>query len=247
MNDGLGSKNVSTSNRFDVLGSDQISDNSDVWNAVKDAVEKACGSGIPILESVVKSWNEDMVKYYTEKWNNRIMRNGSHEQQLEFEIKNLSERIVLLNQNLNSNAKSNADMMMQKTVLTTRDSSDVSLRQCYDEAYRAELAKIGSLQKERDLLKVDLFILSKKPFDKDCKETWTDEMLEYYSSRCEDIRSDRINGHLSDMDGTHSLDEVEEVTTGSASFMTQNEVFNEVDMSLVQECGVPAPFDSNIK
>lgn len=136
---------------------------------------------------------------------------------------------------------------MQKTVLTTHDSSDVSLRQCYDEAYRAELAKIDSLHKESDLLKVDLFILSKIPFDKDCKETWTDEMLEYYSSRCEDIRSDRINGHSSDMNGSHSLEEVEEVTTGSASFMTHNDVFNDVDTSMAQECGAPAPYDSNIQ
>ena len=131
--------------------------------------------------------------------------------------------------------------------MTTHDSSDVSLSKCYDEAYREELAKVECLQKERNFLKVDLFILSNKPLDKECKDTWTDDMLEYYSSRCDEIKSDRINGHLSDMDGACSLDEVEEVMTGSASFMTQNEVVNDVDTTMVEDCGAPASFDSNLQ
>ncbi|PWA34211.1 hypothetical protein CTI12_AA621350 [Artemisia annua] len=127
LKDVLGSKNVSTSNRFDALGSEQDSDSSEIWNDVKSQVVKACDSGIPILEGVVKGWNEDMIKYYTEKWNSRIMRNGSPEQQLELKLKSLSNRIILLNRNISVNAKMNAEKMMQKSVLTSHDNNDVSL------------------------------------------------------------------------------------------------------------------------
>ncbi|PWA36656.1 hypothetical protein CTI12_AA574180 [Artemisia annua] len=130
--DVLGSKNVSTSNRFDALGSEQDSDNSEIWNDVKSQVDKACNSGIPILEGVVK------------------------------------------------------------------EVCFVSFSKCYDEAYRVELAKVDSLLKERGFTEVDLFILSDKPLDNDRKATWTDEMVEYYSGRCEEIRSDKINGHKID-------------------------------------------------
>ncbi|PWA55663.1 hypothetical protein CTI12_AA245000 [Artemisia annua] len=139
--DVLGSKNVSTSNRFDASGSEQDIDNSEIWNDVKSQVDKACNSGIPILEGVVKGWNEDMIKYYTEKWNSRIMMNGSPEQQLELKLKSLSNRIILLNRNIAVNAKMNAEKMMQKSVLTSHDSNDVLFSKCYDEAYRVELAK----------------------------------------------------------------------------------------------------------
>ncbi|PWA59002.1 ulp1 protease family, C-terminal catalytic domain-containing protein [Artemisia annua] len=124
-NEVLGAKNVSTSNRFDVLGSEQDSDNSEFWNDVKSQVDKACNSGIPILEGVVKGWNEDMIKYYTEKWNTRIMMNGSPEQQLELKLKSLSNSIVLLNRNITVNAKMNAEKMMQQSVLTSHDSNDI--------------------------------------------------------------------------------------------------------------------------
>ncbi|PWA55905.1 zinc knuckle CX2CX4HX4C [Artemisia annua] len=132
--DVLGSKNVSTSNRFDALG------------------------------SVVKGWNEDMIKYYTEKLNSRIMMNGSPEQQLELKLKSLSNRIILLNRNISINAKMNAQKMMQKSVLTSHDSNDVSLSKCYDEAYRVEQFSGRKSPKEilqgwfRKLMEASLFI-----------------------------------------------------------------------------------------
>ena len=72
-------------------------------------------------------------------------------------------------------------------------------------------------------------------------------LMEYYLSRYEEIRSDRINGHNSEVGGSHSVNEVEEVTTGSASFMTQNEVVNDIDSSLVQASGGPASHKSIIQ
>ncbi|PWA51007.1 reverse transcriptase zinc-binding domain-containing protein [Artemisia annua] len=224
--DVLGSKNVSTSNHFDALGSEQDSDNSDIWNDVKSQVDKACNSGIPILEgvvkgwnedmingnndnkkneqkknlgnkssnkngnvsksgdgsnlkdvlgsknvstsnrfdvlgSVVKGWNEDMIKYYTEKWNSRIMMNGSPEQQLELKLKSLSNRIILLNRNISVNAKMNAEKMMQKSVLTSHDSNDVSLSvvkgwnedmiKYYTEKWNSRIMMNGSPEQQLEL------------------------------------------------------------------------------------------------
>lgn len=42
----LEDKNVSTSNRFDVLDHDNTSDDTELWNVVKDQVESACNSGV---------------------------------------------------------------------------------------------------------------------------------------------------------------------------------------------------------
>ncbi|PWA39017.1 hypothetical protein CTI12_AA576020 [Artemisia annua] len=114
---------------------DSISENNELWNEVKVQVEKACESGVPILESVIKGWSDTMIKFYMEKWNNRVMRSGSLEPQLEFTMKNLANRIIQLNQNLNNNAKLNAEIMMKNSGLTTQDNSDVSFRKFYDATY----------------------------------------------------------------------------------------------------------------
>ena len=83
--------------------------------------------------------------------------------------------------------------------------------------------------------------------ENDRKETWTEDMLDYYSSRCDEIKSDRINDHLDDMGGSGSVNEVEEETTGSARFVTQNEVSNVIDGSMAQLGGAFASHASSIQ
>lgn len=90
-------------------------------------------------------------------------------------------------------------------------------------------------------------MLSNKPLDEEHKDIWSDDMMEYYLARCKEIQSDRVNGQNSAVGGSLSVNEVEEVTTGSASFMTQNEVVNDIDSSLVQASGGPASHDSIIQ
>ncbi|PWA42653.1 hypothetical protein CTI12_AA542700 [Artemisia annua] len=124
----FGAKNVSMSNRFDVLGQDNVSNNIELWNEVKVQVTKACTSGVPILESVVKGWSEDMVKFYTEQWNNRVMMSGSREQQLEFKIKGLSNQISYLNRNINRNVKLNAAIRLKNLGVTNNLNKDASYR-----------------------------------------------------------------------------------------------------------------------
>ncbi|PWA38381.1 hypothetical protein CTI12_AA581910 [Artemisia annua] len=227
--DSSGVKRVATSNRFDLLMEEGVNEITDLWNEVKKQVATACNSGIPIAENVLKGWSADMVRFYTVKWNNRIMNNGSPQQHLEFKIKNLSNQIVQLNRNLNNNAILMADKMLKTSVLTTQDQRDILFNKFYDEAFRAELAKIEVLEKEKNLTEVDMFLLSNKPLDNDCKQSWNDDMINYYVSRCDEINSDRINGHSNDMGGIGSGDEVEEETSDADQFMVQNEITNAID------------------
>lgn len=69
-------------------------------------------------------------------------------------------------------------------------------------------------------------------------------MMDYYLSRCEEIRSDNINGHSNDMGYSNLVDEVEEDKSGSAQFMVQNEVSNAIDSSMVQNGGAVASHSS---
>ncbi|PWA92765.1 reverse transcriptase domain, Reverse transcriptase zinc-binding domain protein [Artemisia annua] len=141
MKDVSGAKNVATSNRFDLLRDDNACEEVDPWKEVKELVVAACNTGVPIDEVVLKNWNEDMIKFYSVKWNNRSKKSGYIKQQLESEMVSLVNQIVQLNRNLNRNSKLNAEKMLKNSVLTTKDASDVSLSKFYDAACRAELAK----------------------------------------------------------------------------------------------------------
>ncbi|PWA36691.1 zinc knuckle CX2CX4HX4C [Artemisia annua] len=81
-----GAKNVATSNRFDLLRDDNVCEEVDPWKEVKELVVAACNMGVPIDEVVLKNWNEDMIKFYSVKWNNRSKKSGYIKQQLESEM-----------------------------------------------------------------------------------------------------------------------------------------------------------------
>ena len=148
---------------------------------------------------------------------------------------------------MNNNAKFNAEKMVKSLGVTNNLSMDASYSKFYADAYKAELFKVEALLKEKRFYEVDLFLLSNKPLDEEHKDIWSDDMMEYYLARCKETKSDRVNGHNSAMGSPSSVHEVEEVTTGSASFMSQNEVVNDIDSSFVQASGGPASHDSIIQ
>nr|GEU94583.1 hypothetical protein [Tanacetum cinerariifolium] len=63
------------------------------------------------------------------------------------------------------------------------------------QTYKAEVNKVKDLKWERRKSEVDLFLLSRELLTKDIKDMWTDDTMEYYLERCDEIRSDEINGH----------------------------------------------------
>ena len=151
------------------------------------------------------------------------------------------------NRNIHNSAKYNAEKMMKNSVVTNGDKKDVSYDKFYSQCYKEELLKVEQLQKERGMVEVDLILISNKPLDDDLKDIWTDEMMEYYMMRCEEIKSDIINGHACDMESSAAIDEVEEDKSGSASFMTQDEVSEKVESSMAQMQGGVASHPSNLQ
>ncbi|PWA39333.1 zinc knuckle CX2CX4HX4C [Artemisia annua] len=167
---GAGAKNVAACNCFDLLRDDSASEEPDPWKEVKESVVVACNTGVPIAEDFLKGWNADMIKFYSVKWNNRANNSGHVKQQLDNEMKILVSQIVQLNRNLNKNSKLNAEKLLKESVVANQNVNDVSVNKFYDVAYRAELAKIEELQKEKNLIEVELFLLSNQPLDNDHKD-----------------------------------------------------------------------------
>ncbi|PWA86295.1 hypothetical protein CTI12_AA141150 [Artemisia annua] len=121
---GSGAKNVSTSNRFDLLRDDSASEEPDPWKEVKESVVDACNTGVPIAEDVFKDWNADLIKFYSVKWNNRAKNSGHVKQQLDNEMKSLVSQIVHLNRNLNKNSKLNAEKLVKESVVANQNVND---------------------------------------------------------------------------------------------------------------------------
>ena len=107
------------------------------------------------------------------------------------------------------------------------------------------MLKVKELQKQRGLAEVDLFLQSNKPLNEDLKDIWTDEIMEYYVQMSEEIISESNYGHYNDIGGSTGMNDVEEERSGSVDFMTQNEVTNVIDDSLVQMRGGLAAHPSN--
>nr|GEX29679.1 hypothetical protein [Tanacetum cinerariifolium] len=78
--------------------------------------------------------------------------------------------------------------------------------------------------------------------------TWSEMDLKMAKTyRCDEIKSDEINGHYADDGVLDSMDEVSEDTSGSASFVVQNDVGNGIDGSMAQMQGGLAYHPSNLQ
>ncbi|GJX40549.1 zinc knuckle CX2CX4HX4C containing protein [Tanacetum coccineum] len=216
---------ISVKNRFDVLNKDNDIEVSDVWDDVRARIAIACMSGIPIADEEVNKWPTDMVKLYKEKWKERSYANKSPAELKLIEVmESLHTRIVYLNRNLYENAHVNALRLVKEN----------------DEA------TVEELQWERRRVEVDLFMLSKMPLMDDFKEIYTEDMVEYFFERCEEIKNDAKNGHYADDSGSGNMEEVSEVVSGSANFIAQNEVSNDIDGSMAQMQGGLAAHPLNL-
>ncbi|GKA03855.1 RNA-directed DNA polymerase, eukaryota, reverse transcriptase zinc-binding domain protein, partial [Tanacetum coccineum] len=182
---------------------------SNVWEDVRARITTACNSGLPIAEEEINKWPDDIVKL-----------------------------IVQLNENLHVNARANALRLVKETDEATGVKSNSNMyTKFYDQSCREDLIKVEELQWERRRAEVDLFMLTKRPLMDDFKEIWTDDMVEYFLERCEEIKNDEKNGHYADDSGFDDMEEVGEDVSGSANFVTQNEVSSDIDGSMAQMQG----------
>ncbi|GJV21627.1 hypothetical protein Tco_1370647 [Tanacetum coccineum] len=177
--------------------------------------------GVPIVEDEMKGWSVDMVQLYEKKWKTRLYADKSPSKIRMIKLmESLNYKIGLANRSLHINAKATALKLVKDS----------------DEA-------IG----ERRKVEVDLFILSKRPLVDDIKDIWTDDMMEYFLDRCEEVKNDEKNGHYADDGVFDSMEEVGDDTSGSASFLSQNEVVNGIDTSMAQMQGGLADHPSNLQ
>ncbi|GJR58908.1 hypothetical protein Tco_1501070 [Tanacetum coccineum] len=210
---------ISVNNRFDALNKDNYVEVSDVWEDVRARITTACISGLPIVE-------EELIEV----------------------MESLHNRIVHLNKNLYENARANALELVKETDEAMGVKSNNSLyTKLYDQSCREDLMKVEELQWERRMDEVDLFMLSKMPLMDDFKEICTEDMVDYFLERCEEIKNDAKNGHYADDSGFDNMEEVGEDVSGSASFMAQNEVVSDIDGSMAQMQGGLAAHPSNLQ
>ncbi|GJT13943.1 RNA-directed DNA polymerase, eukaryota, reverse transcriptase zinc-binding domain protein [Tanacetum coccineum] len=221
VNDGLSSKN-----RFSVLNDEENSEDSVKWREFCSRIDIMCDMGRVVEEEEKISWSDKMLNYYSDKWKSRKDNILTPDDVLRGRIDELQEKIVLINRGVLKNAarvanKRIVDECAGKKVQSVYNSF-------YAEAYNADLDRVKELKWEKELLEVDLFILSKQPLTDSIKEFWTEEMIEYYEGACEEIRSNRINGHY---------DDVEDGSNATASFMTADNVSNLHDKSMADMQG----------
>ncbi|GJV21624.1 hypothetical protein Tco_1370644 [Tanacetum coccineum] len=102
----------------------------------------------------------------------------------------------------------------------------------YGEAYSKEAKRIEELVLNKQLAKVELFILSEKPLDDKIIECWTDEMIEFYEASV-GMNEQNINEKNKKIKVSKAMDdEVGKDLSAHAGFMTQNVVSNTVDASM---------------
>nr|GEU80501.1 hypothetical protein [Tanacetum cinerariifolium] len=199
---------VSIRNIFDVLNKDDVDSNSNNWKAL-----------------------------YEKKWQERPYADKSPSEIKVIKLmKSLRYKIGQANMSLNVNARTAALKLVKENDEATciKSSSDLC-NKCYEQYYREELLKVKELQWVRRKAESDLFILSRRLLVDDIKDIWTDDMMKYYSDRCDEIKNDEKNGHYADDGGLFYTDEVDEETSGSAGFVTQNEVFNGISNATKQD------------
>ncbi|PWA81703.1 hypothetical protein CTI12_AA185460 [Artemisia annua] len=130
---------VETKNRFDILGKENESMNTDMWNEVKNQVKVACNIALPISEDAMTSWNDEMVAYYMVNWKQRTANRSSPEQRLKSKMESIKNKIVHLNRNIHNSAKSNAEKLLRNSVVITGDKMDVSFDKFYSKCYKEEV------------------------------------------------------------------------------------------------------------
>ncbi|GJX07044.1 zinc knuckle CX2CX4HX4C containing protein [Tanacetum coccineum] len=152
------------------------------------------------------SWSDKMLNYYSDKWKSRKDNILTPDDVLRGRIDELQEKIVLINRGVLKNAarvanKRIVDECAGKKVQSVYNSF-------YAEAYNADLDRVKELKWEKELLEVDLFILSKQPLTDSIKEFWTEGMID-----------------------------VEDGSNATASFMTADNVSNLHDKSMADMQG----------
>ena len=138
----------------------------------------------------------------------------------------LDKDIVAGNKGIELNSKKKAE----QSVVYEMERSGVSRNQAfgvvYEEEYKKEVVRIQNLVLKRQLVEVELFIISEQPLNDVTKKGWTEDMIMFYESRiAKNMQSDDLTNEVGVDQSAH------------ADFMTQNIVSNSVDAAMANMMG----------
>ncbi|GJR07444.1 zinc knuckle CX2CX4HX4C containing protein [Tanacetum coccineum] len=169
------------------------------WQGIKINIDVACDMGVPIDE-------EESSR-----------------------IKILEGDICTSKNNFDVNFTIEAENKVVEEMENSGSSRNQAFDLVYNAAYSREFKRIEELVLKKQLAKVELFILSKKPLDDKVKEGWTYEMLEFYEARIAEDGQDE-NQDCKRMKFSYGVED--EVGEDLSDFMTKNVVSNTVDASM---------------
>ncbi|PWA45578.1 hypothetical protein CTI12_AA513710 [Artemisia annua] len=125
-----------------------------------------------------------------------------------------------------------AEDMVEGEMEATGVSRGQAFGEVYDSVCKEELKRIHELTLVKQLAEVELFVVSEQPFTSLIKESWTEDMIEFYENRfLGNIGSGNMEDNVSKSDEV-MVDEVGNDTTAHASFIIQNNASSSADAAM---------------
>ncbi|GKC42552.1 zinc knuckle CX2CX4HX4C containing protein [Tanacetum coccineum] len=201
-------------NSFSVLTYEVIEEGSEEWSQMKAKIDLACTLGMQIDVNEKRKWSKDLEKYYDDKCK--------------------AKNVAMV---ANKDANSLCPGLMKETGIT-RNQAYMKL---YNESYRKELLKLNEWRVEKQKTEVELFFYSEQVLTKEVRKTWTYEMIAQYECLIGEKVDDMIRDSFDQSVKECMEEDVAEEVTGTARFMTKDEVsnvINEVDTQMQGETNV---------
>ncbi|GJU08699.1 RNA-directed DNA polymerase, eukaryota, reverse transcriptase zinc-binding domain protein, partial [Tanacetum coccineum] len=177
----IAQRNFNTKNTFSVLAKYVDENTTNEEQGIRVNIDVAFEIGVPIDEEEAQKWPQDLQEYYRDKY--ARMENGDKRKLLLNKIRILEEDV----RSRRDNIKAKCQKLANEGVVYEMENSGNTRSQAYgvvyDKAYRNELAMIQDLIVKRQCTEVEVFMLSNLPLTDTVRETWTDEMFEYYQGK----------------------------------------------------------------
>nr|GEW19074.1 hypothetical protein [Tanacetum cinerariifolium] len=152
-------------------------------------------------------------------------------------IRILEGDISLRRENIKFKSQKVANEGVVYEMENTSDTREQAFGAVYDEAYRKELELIHDLTLKKQLTKVEVFVLSSLPLTNAVRESWTNEMVEFYKDKLNDNGQDGSVVNKGIIFEGFMDDEVGRDTSAHENFITQNNVSICVDATMADTIG----------
>ena len=144
-------------------------------------------------------------------------------------IQNLEKQISYSNRNITMGSKVKADSMVKAIMVEKGLTENQAYAKVYDEVYRDELERIRKMGSKKKQAEIQLFYKTNQVLTHVEFETWDEEKLDMYKTMVGDDNYNNLIEQFGKDIGEVSDNEVAQVSSGSASFITQDVVTNVAD------------------